>query len=155
MISKNTDIITIIKTNIDDSNGENLGFLMEQLLKNGAVDVSFSSIQMKKNRPAVALTIMAKENTVNPLINILFKHSGTLGVRINQEQRIICERKIEIIDTKLGKIKIKVAIWQGNVVNIKPEYEICKAIALNNNVPLKVVQDIAINAYRKKHEMQV
>lgn len=128
---------------------------MEQLLKNGAVDVSFSSIQMKKNRPAVALTIMAKENTVNPLINILFKHSGTLGVRINQEQRIICERKIEIIDTKLGKIKIKVAIWQGNVVNIKPEYEICKAIALNNNVPLKVVQDIAINAYRKKHEMQV
>ncbi|WP_279324903.1 nickel insertion protein [Clostridium sp. 'deep sea'] len=140
---------------MDDSNGENLGFLMEQLLKNGAVDVSFSSIQMKKNRPAVALTIMAKENTVNPLINILFKHSGTLGVRINQEQRIICERKIEIIDTKLGKIKIKVAIWQGNVVNIKPEYEICKAIALNNNVPLKVVQDIAINAYRKKHEMQV
>ena len=128
---------------------------MEKLLNNGAADVSFSSIQMKKNRPAVALTIMAKENKVNQIINILFKYSGTLGVRINQEQRIICERKYEIIATKLGKIKIKVAIWQGNVVNIKPEYENCKAIALNNNVPLKVVQDIAINAYRKKHEMQV
>lgn len=102
---------------------------------------------MKKNRPATLLSVLCKPADVNKMSIILFEETSTIGVRIDTRKRICLPREIVTVDTKFGHIRIKVARRSGEVVNIQPEYEDCKAAAANSNVPVKRVRDAAVVAF--------
>ena len=96
-----------METNIDDCSGEMLGFVMEQLLDQGALDVFFTSIFMKKNRPAYRLTVVCNEEKMGLLQKVIFTQTTTIGIRYRKEQRTVLKRQIKEIETPLGKLQVK------------------------------------------------
>lgn len=126
----------VMETNIDDCSGEILGFTEELLFENGALDVFYTPIFMKKNRPAYRLTVCCRKNDMIKLQNIIFKQTTTIGIRYRFESRTVLERKETKIDTKYGKIKAKKVVNNGEEY-IYPEYESLKEIAIKNDVSLK------------------
>lgn len=128
--------IAIMETNIDDCTGEILGYTQELLLKNGALDVFYTPIYMKKNRPAYTLTVICKRDKMNILQDIIFKETTSIGIRYHFEYRTELERKQVQINTPYGNVLAK-EVTHNNNTYIYPEYESLKAIALENNVPLK------------------
>jgi uncharacterized protein (TIGR00299 family) protein len=146
-----TDIVTIIETNIDDLNPQSYEYITEQLLHTGALDVYFTPIHMKKNRPGILLSVLANPKDTEKLINILFSETSTLGIRTYQTTRTILDREIISVQTQYGNIKIKIGKRQGNILTVTPEYEDCKKIANEKNIPLKVIQQSALQEYYKSH----
>lgn len=126
----------VMETNIDDCSGEILGYTLEELFQNGALDVFYTPIFMKKSRPAYRLTVACKKEDRIKLQNIIFKETTTIGIRYRFESRTELEREMIEIDTKYGKLKAKKVSYQGEVY-VYPEYESMKALAKENNVPLK------------------
>ncbi len=122
-----------LETNIDDCSGEALGFAMEELLKNGAADVWYTPVYMKKNRPAYQLSLLCRENQIPALESILFTHTTTIGIRRYQVERTVLDRSAETVDTPWGKAQVKVCRHKGNVY-CYPEYEsvgqICRQTGL-------------------------
>ena len=127
-----------METNIDDCSGEILGYTEEVLFQNGALDVFYTPIFMKKNRPAYRLTVVCKETDILKLQNIIFKETTTIGIRYRYEYRTELERKVITIDTKYGKLQAKKVVNNGETY-IYPEYESIKELAEKNNIPLKEV----------------
>ena len=101
-IENNEKDIVILETNIDDTTGEILGFVSEKLFENGALDVFYTPIYMKKNRPAYCLTVCSKKEDIHKLQNIIFKETTTIGIRYRYENRTELKREIIEIDTKYG-----------------------------------------------------
>lgn len=134
-----TDSIMVMETNLDDCTGEVLGYTLEKLLVEGALDVYFTPIQMKKNRPATTLTVLCKENMVKSLAQIIFEETGTLGIRTYESQRFILPRDVRIINTEFGPVRAKVSKVNGKD-RFKPELDDCVEIAKKYNIPLKDVQ---------------
>lgn len=126
----------VMETNIDDCGGELFGYTQELLFKNGALDVFFTPIYMKKNRPAYRMTVACKRKDMLKLQNIIFRETTTIGMRYRFEYRTELEREMVTIDTKYGKINAKKVNNNGEIY-IYPEYEKIKEIALKNNIPLK------------------
>lgn len=126
----------VMETNIDDCNGEVLGYTSEKLFENGALDVFYTPIFMKKNRPAYRLTVACRKEDIFKLQNIMFKETTTIGIRYRFESRTELGREMIEIKTKYGKIKAKKVINNGETY-IYPEYESMKDIAIKNNIPLK------------------
>jgi pyridinium-3,5-bisthiocarboxylic acid mononucleotide nickel chelatase len=137
------DWVTVIESNIDNMSGELLGGLMDTLFAAGALDVNYTPIQMKKNRPAVMLTIICKLEEGNTLSELLLSESSTLGVRISQVQRIKAQRVLERVETPFGLISMKVKRLGNRIINATPEYEDCQRIALEKGIPLEEVYDVA------------
>lgn len=135
-IENTNDDIIVMETNIDDCNGEILGYVSELLLDNNALDVFYTPIYMKKNRPSYKLTILCKKGDLSNLQNIIFKETTTIGIRYREEQRIVLPRKSKEIFTKYGKLKVKEITYNGNTY-IYPEYESLKTLAKENNISLK------------------
>ena len=135
-IKKEDESIAIMETNIDDCQGEVLGYTQEILLKEGALDVFYTPIFMKKNRPAYKLTVACKKEDVFKLQNIIFRETTTIGIRYRYEYKTELERNLSEIDTKYGKLKVKIANNQGNIFTY-PEYESMKKVAEKNGIPLK------------------
>jgi len=133
------DEIVVIETNIDNMTGEVLGWLMDRLLASGALDVSFTPVQMKKNRPATLLTVLALPQDAERLGGILLRESLTLGVRFSRADRLKAPRHIETIETPLGTARIKVKRIGDRVVSATPEYDDCRAIAEQHQLPLDAV----------------
>ena len=125
-----------METNIDDCGGELFGYTQELLFKNGALDVFFTPIYMKKNRPAYRMTVACRRKDMLKLQNIIFRETTTIGMRYRFEYRTELEREMVQIDTKYGKIKAKKVKNNGEVY-IYPEYENIKEIAQKHNIPLK------------------
>jgi uncharacterized protein (DUF111 family) len=136
------DEIRVIETHIDDMNPELLGFLMERLFDEGALDVAFSPLQMKKNRPAVKLTVIAPPHLLVHLSRIILIESTAIGIRHYPAQRLKLERTMEIRQTTLGAIQVKVLSEAGSVVRVSPEYEECRRLAQETGVPLAEVYRI-------------
>ena len=128
--------IVVMETNVDDCSGEILGYTSEKLFKNGALDVFYTPIFMKKNRPAYRLTVACKKEDMFKLQNIMFRETTTIGIRYRFESRTELGREFEEIDTKYGKLKVKKVINNGETY-IYPEYESMKELAEKNNIPLK------------------
>ena len=126
----------VMETNIDDSTGEILGYVQEKLFEEGALDVFFTPIFMKKGRPAYRLTVACKRKDMLKLQNIIFRETTTIGIRYRFESRTELAREFVEIDTKYGKIKAKKVINNGETY-IYPEYENMKKLAKENNIPLK------------------
>ena len=144
------DEAVLIETNIDDMNPEFYDYIMEQLFSQGALDVFLTPIQMKKNRPAHMLSIVVYEQDLKGVLEILFSESTTLGVRIREIKRLRLAQQNFVAETKYGKIRVKAGIFKGKIKNIAPEYEDCKKMAKQHQVPLKEVYEEAKKiAYNK------
>lgn len=132
----NTDIITVLETNIDDCSPEILGYTMERLLENGAKDVYFTNIQMKKNRPAIKLTVLCSVENKNDMEKIIFEETSTIGIRSSRMERVCLSRETKTIETENGMLDIKVTKFNESI-----EYESAKKIAKAKNIPLKKVYE--------------
>ncbi|GAC1519122.1 MAG: nickel pincer cofactor biosynthesis protein LarC [Ktedonobacteraceae bacterium] len=141
-----TDWVTVIETNIDTMTGEALGGLMERLLAAGALDASYTPLQMKKNRPAVTLSLICRVEDGESLARLLLSECSTLGVRIQQSQRRKAQRAQQYIETPFGKMLVKVKLLGGHVISAAPEYEECRRIALERSLPLEEVYEVARQA---------
>lgn len=126
----------VMETNVDDCSGEILGYTSEKLFQAGALDVFYTPIFMKKNRPAYRLTVACKKEDMFKLQNIMFRETTTIGIRYRFESRTELGREFIEIDTKYGKLKAKKVENDGETY-IYPEYESMKALAEKNNIPLK------------------
>ena len=129
------DVVTLIEANIDDMPAELLGAAMERLLGAGAHDVYFTPIQMKKNRPAVKLSVIAPEERAAALARVVLAETSTLGVRMHHWQRLKCERWQEKVETRFGAVLAK-AKRVGDKVTLSPEYEDAARVARERGVPL-------------------
>jgi len=135
------DQIEIIETCIDDMNPEWFGYLMERLFEDGALDVYWIPIYMKKNRPGTMLQVLCRIDERDTLIRRVLSETTTLGVRYYQARRRLLARDELQVNTSYGIIAVKgVKDPQGNIRMI-PEYEVCRKIALEHNLPLRVVYE--------------
>lgn len=135
-MENNNENFVVMETNIDDCGGEILGYAEEKLFKNGALDVFYTPIFMKKNRPAYRLTVACKKEDMFKLQNIIFQETTTIGIRYRFESRTELAREFVEVDTKYGKIKAKKVINNGESY-IYPEYESIKEVAQKYNIPIK------------------
>ncbi len=135
------DQIEIIETSIDDMNPELFGHLMERLFEDGALDVYWIPIYMKKNRPGTMLQVLCKHDRRDILIQRILSETTTLGVRYYESRRRLLWRDQLEIETSYGKIAVKrVKDPHGNI-RIIPEYEVCQKIAREHDLPLRIVYD--------------
>ena len=131
--------INVIETNIDNMNPEIYPYVVEKLIADGALDAYLTDIIMKKGRPAVKLSVLAKTKDADKLCRIIFDETTTLGVRIFSADKLMLNREIKTVNTKYGKIKVKISKLNGEIKNIMPEYEDCKRIAEKHEIALKEV----------------
>lgn len=135
--------VTVIETNIDDMNPQFYDYIMEKLLTMGVLDVFFTPIMMKKNRPATLLTVICPSERMLSIIDFLLRETTTLGLRWHEEERALADREILTLKTKYGEIHFKLARWEGKAISLSPEYEDCKRLALKKGVPLKEIFEAA------------
>ena len=134
--------LVLLETNIDDMSPEIYGYLMERLFTMQAIDVWFTPIQMKKNRPAVMLSVLALRHAESDLTQTIMRETSTLGIRVSPTFRHIAEREVIEFDSTIGHTKVKVKRFMGNILSIHPEYEECRRMALERNIPLQEVYRI-------------
>jgi len=145
-----TDKIAVVETNIDDMNPEFFEYIIERLMHYGALDAYLTPIYMKKNRPATLMTVLIPADNLNPVLDIIFSETTTIGVRIHHAERKKLRRESITVNTPLGEIRVK-AGWIGDrLVNLSPEYDDCRKIAQEKNIPLKDVFEEAKAAAKKQ-----
>jgi pyridinium-3,5-bisthiocarboxylic acid mononucleotide nickel chelatase len=134
-----SEYITILETNIDDMNPQFYDHIMGSLLDAGALDVFITPVQMKKNRPGIVLTASTGKENLEKLLDILFKESTTLGVRVKETHRLSLPRSHHLVNTKFGEIRVKVALKGSTIIKVAPEYEDCRKAATTYQVPISQV----------------
>jgi len=137
-----TDQVAVLETNLDDATPQAIGFCSERLLAAGAWDVFSVPIQMKKHRPGVMLTVLCAPDAVAAMQRIIFSETPTLGIRRRIENRAKLARRIETVQTEFGPIRVKIG-EANDVRTVAPEYEDCKAAAMQHNVSLQAVMEAA------------
>lgn len=131
--------VAVIETNIDDMSPQLYEFVFQKALSEGALDVSLTTIQMKKNRPGVQLQIICPVSALSSLADLIFRETTSIGLRWRIENRMVTKRVIKHVETEFGVSRVKVASWNGRIVNISPEYEDCRTLAAQRNVSVKRV----------------
>ncbi len=147
-----TEEITILEANVDDMTPQVFGYVMERALESGALDVFGAAVQMKKNRPGMQLTVLCRPEESSRLTKLIFTETTTLGVRMRQETRAVLARRHVSIRTRWGEVRMKLANLNGSVSNYAPEYEDCRKIAEQQQVPLKTVMQEAIKIYLEEEK---
>jgi uncharacterized protein (TIGR00299 family) protein len=144
------DQVVQLASNLDDTTGEALGYVMDRLLAAGALDVWFTPIQMKKNRPATQLSVLARPEDADALAFLLLSETPTLGVRRQVFSRDKARREIQEVDTPWGPVRVKIKyLLQGNFVAASPEYDDCARLAINAGIPLTEVIQVARHQARQ------
>ncbi len=133
------ETVSVIETNIDDSNPQFYEYVVEKLFAEGALDVFLTPVIMKRGRPAIKLTVIAPNEKVEALGAIIFAETPSIGLRTYQAERQVLSREILSIRTDFGPIRVKVARQMGAIANLMPEYKDCVTAARMQGVPLKVV----------------
>lgn len=139
----------MIETNMDDISPQILGHVMERAFDLGALDCFFTSVQMKKNRPGVLLSILCRGEERAILSQLLFSETTTLGIRAYEVERRALDRQIVRVETQYGSIDVKVAQLNGHIIKVMPEYDQCRQAARAANLPLRVIEEAARNAFDK------
>jgi hypothetical protein len=136
------DDVIIAETNIDDSTAEVLGYAMERLLEAGALDVYFSSIQMKKGRPGVMMSFLCRPNQLDRLSQTMLTETSAIGLRYYRADRIALQRRVAELPTEFGAVRFKQIIdSSGKVVRASPEYDDCRRIAREKEIPCRDVME--------------
>lgn len=144
------EVVSVIEANVDDMSPQLYGYFVEQALAAGALDVTCSAIQMKKNRPGFLVTVLSPPEAGDALAQLLFEQTTTIGLRIHEARRKVLERELVSVETRFGSVRVKVAKRDGKVVNVAPEYEDCQKLAAEKNVPLKQVMLAAQLSYMQR-----
>jgi uncharacterized protein (TIGR00299 family) protein len=139
--------VVVIEAEIDDMNPQIFGMLMDRLLADGALDVFYTAIQMKKNRPGTLLTIVASPSSREQLTSTVFRETTTIGVRYREMARECLHRDSVTVNTPFGAVRIKVSRRHGEILNASPEFDDCIRIAAASGRPVKDVQAAAMKAY--------
>jgi uncharacterized protein (TIGR00299 family) protein len=135
------DRVSVVETCIDDMNPEFFGFLMDRLFEEGAIDVYLIPVYMKKNRPGTMIQVLCMKNRKKSIINRILSETTSLGVRYYDVQRFKLARENITIKTSYGDVQIKRIKDPNGSVRLVPEYEVCKKIAIERGIPLKIVYD--------------
>ena len=140
--------VSVLEANIDDSTPEVLGYAMERLLEAGALDVTVTPVQMKKNRPGAQLTVIAKPEDQEKLASVLFAETSTLGLRLFGAERRVQKRQFVEVSTSYGPVRVKF----GEAGSFAPEFEDCRKLAAQHGVPLRAVMTEATVAAASRAE---
>jgi uncharacterized protein (TIGR00299 family) protein len=141
--------IIALECTVDDVAGEALGYLMERLLEGPAIDVFFVAAQMKKNRPGTLVTVLCRHPDLESTAELLLRESGALGCRYYPVGRFEAERRVFTVMTEYGEVRIKEGRFNGREVSLAPEYEDCRRLAREQQVPLQGVYRAAVAAARQ------
>jgi len=147
-VGQGRDRVTLLECNLDDATGEALGYAMERLFDAGALDVWFTPVQMKKNRPGVVLSLLARPEQVDAVAQVVLRETPTLGLRIAPLERIVAERRLREVETPWGRVRVKEKWLAGDRRALSPEYEDCARIARERSIPLRDVFEAARKAAR-------
>jgi pyridinium-3,5-bisthiocarboxylic acid mononucleotide nickel chelatase len=142
--------LILLETNLDDTTPQVLGFVMDKAFEFGALDCWFTPIQMKKNRPATMISILCDAEKRQKLTELLYVETTTLGVRVSEIERECLEREFVEIETKFGKVNCKLGSLNAKIVNVMPEFDDVKKLAIENNVPFQTVKDEVLKIYGKQ-----
>ena len=142
--------ISTLEANLDDQSPQELGYVLERLLAAGALDVFFTPVYMKKNRPAVLLSVLCRPTDEERLAQLIFRETTTLGVRVRPALRHILPRRQVRVVTPDGEVEVKVATLADGTEKISPEYEACRRLAEATGRPLRQVYAAAREAYEKQ-----
>jgi uncharacterized protein (TIGR00299 family) protein len=140
------DQVVVLECNLDDSTGEMLGYAMERVFAAGALDVWFTSIQMKKNRPGVLFSVLSPADRVMDLAAVLLSETTTLGVRLSPTRRLKVDRRMRTVDTPWGTVQVKEKWVAGRRLDSSPEYADCARLARESEVPLQQIMSAARRA---------
>lgn len=135
--------LKVLETNIDDMNPELYGHAMARLFEAGALDVYLTPIYMKKNRPATMLSVIGRDEDEAALAEAMLRETSTLGVRVRSLQRYEAGREVRQAETAYGPIQVKLKKLNGRVMSVAPEYESCRRVADEQNVPLAEIYRLA------------
>jgi uncharacterized protein (DUF111 family) len=144
-----TDAIVTLQTNLDDISSEFLGQFMEQALRAGALDVFYTPIQMKKNRPGVLLSVLCAAGDADQFTEMILRETSAFGVRRHTSERRKLRREVILARTAHGDVEVKIGRLDGKVVQIAPEFESCRKAAEHSGVPLKQVYEAAVRSARQ------
>ena len=139
--------IAVIEANLDDMNPQIYGYFLEKALSTGALDVYTTPVQMKKNRPGTLLTVLCKPQDANALMSLIFAETTTFGVRTYRAQRRTLPREHVSVSTSFGDVRIKLSRVNGRILHVAPEYDDCRKLAVEKNVPLQRVINEALRRY--------
>jgi uncharacterized protein (TIGR00299 family) protein len=142
--------ISVLEANVDDMTPQVFAYAMERVLEQGALDAFGTPVQMKKNRPGMLLTVLCRPEDRQRLTKTILAETTTLGVRMRREDRAALARRHVNVSTRWGQVRMKLANLNGTVSNYAPEYEDCRRIAAEQNIPLKNVMQEAIRIYLEK-----
>ena len=131
--------LSLLETNVDDVTGEVLGYVQERLFEAGARDVWITPVQMKKSRPGSMLSALVDSARADAAARLILRETSTLGVRVRAVERYEAEREVVEVDTSLGRVPVKVKRLDGRPVQVSPEYEACRRIALETGMVLAEV----------------
>lgn len=140
------DSIFVVEAQLDDMTGEALGYTMERLFESGAVDVFYTPIYMKKNRPGTLITVLVPDSSLQSCEDVLLTETATLGVRRTKWMRRILDRAFMTIETPYGPVRIKLAIRGDQILHYAPEYEDVAEIAKKNGLPFQDMYQLAVSA---------
>lgn len=144
--------VCIVTSTIDNMNPELYGDVMERLFGEGALEVYYNPIIMKKNRPGVEVTVISEEKDLDRVAQCLLTHTTTLGLRVHREERIELARRKDSVDTAFGRIAVKIAERPGGQTTVSPEYESCREAAKRANVSVIEVFEAARRAWDASNE---
>ena len=142
--------VVVLECEIDDMNPQIFGVLMEKLYAAGALEVFYSAVQMKKNRPGTLMTIVAKPEQRDAMTEIVFRESTTIGIRHQELSRECLDREMVTVATSIGPVRFKVARRDGRVLNAQPEFEDLAKLSAERGIPIKDAQAIAHKAWLER-----
>ncbi|MDX9819171.1 MAG: nickel pincer cofactor biosynthesis protein LarC, partial [Desulfococcus multivorans] len=148
-----TEQVAVMETVVDDMDPQIWGHVVQRLFDMGALDVFLSPVQMKKHRPGTLATVVCRPEHVRIFADVLMRETTSIGVRWRTEDRITARRVVVSCDTPLGTVRCKFAFREDEIINVKPEYDDCRRIACETNLPLKTVMETAKRfAFIRKRE---
>ena len=141
------ETIRVLEANLDDMNPQLYGYFSEKALAAGALDVFATPAQMKKNRPGMLVTVLCRQQDAGKFSEMLFAETTTLGVRSHDVQRRILPREWVKVSTQFGEVRVKVARLNGHIEHAAPEFDDCRKLAEEKNVPLQRILEEALRSF--------
>ncbi len=139
--------VSVIEAEIDDLSPQVFGYLMERAMQQGALEIFYTPVQMKKDRPGTQLTIICQNERREELADLVFTETTTIGLRLHEVERRVLDRQQQSVQTPYGAIRVKVAKIGSRMVNCSPEYEDCRKAAERHGVPVRDVLSLALTAF--------